>query len=174
MKKIIVIGSPGAGKSTFSRKLCKVCDIPIFYLDMIWHKPDKTTVSREEFDGRLSEILKRDNWIIDGNYSRTLETRLKECDTVFLFDIPLSECLSGVESRIGKSRPDMPWIEEEFDVQFRQYICDFPQSTLPKIYELLKNHANNKSITVFRTRSDADNFVKELEKAYNSDNSAKK
>ena len=88
MLKTIVIGSPGAGKSTFARKLRDVTGLPLYYLDMLWHKPDQTTISREMFDAQLNEILKKDRWIIDGNYQRTLEMRLKACDTVFLLDFP--------------------------------------------------------------------------------------
>lgn len=74
--KAIVIGSPGAGKSTFSRKLRDMTGLPLYHLDMIWHRPNQTTVSKQEFDERLREILEKDCWIIDGNYSRTLELRL--------------------------------------------------------------------------------------------------
>ena len=50
MKKIIVIGCPGAGKTTFAQKLCDKTRLPLFYLDAIWHKPDRTHIPREEFD----------------------------------------------------------------------------------------------------------------------------
>ena len=103
MLKAIIIGSPGAGKSTFARKLRDITNLPLYYLDMLWHKPDGTNISREEFDLQLGEILKKRRWIIDGNYRRTLETRLKECHTVFLLDFPLEVCLLGAKSRIGKS-----------------------------------------------------------------------
>ena len=109
MKKAIVIGCPGAGKSTFARKLHEKTKLPLFYLDMIYHKPDKTHISREEFDRRLSEIFALDEWIIDGQYARTLERRIVECDTVFFLDYPTSVCLDGAKSRIGKERPEMPW-----------------------------------------------------------------
>lgn len=92
MSKIIVIGSPGAGKSTFARKMRDITNIPLYYLDMLWHKPDQTNIPTEEFDTHLREILQTDRWIIDGNYQRTLETRLKECNTVFLLDFPLHPC----------------------------------------------------------------------------------
>ena len=68
MKKVIVIGSPGAGKSTFSRKLRDKTGLPLFYLDMIWHKPDKTNITREEFREKLEEIMENDMWIMDGKY----------------------------------------------------------------------------------------------------------
>ena len=73
MKKVMVIGCPGAGKSTFARKLQELTGLPLYYLDMIWHKPDRTNISREEFDRRIREIVSQDAWIIDGNYNRTLE-----------------------------------------------------------------------------------------------------
>ena len=87
MKKILVIGCPGSGKSTFSRRLRDRTWLPLYPLDLLWHRPDKTTVSEAEFDAALAEILRKDRWIIDGNFSRTLERRLEECDTVFLFDL---------------------------------------------------------------------------------------
>ena len=115
MKRVLVIGSPGAGKSTFARNLRDKTGLPLYHLDNIWHKPDRTTISREEFDERLAAILAKDSWIIDGNYSRTLELRLQYCDTVFLLDYPLEVCLAGVSDRIGKKRDDIPWTEHEFE-----------------------------------------------------------
>ncbi len=88
MNKVIVIGCPGSGKTTFAEKLNQSTGLPLYYLDAIWHLPDKTHISREEFDKRITEIFSLPRWIIDGNYKRTIEVRLKECDTVFLFDLP--------------------------------------------------------------------------------------
>ena len=82
MKKVIVIGCPGSGKTTFAEKLSMVTSLPLYYLDAIWHKPDRTHIPREEFDTRMRENFAEDEWIIDGNYSRTIEMRLRECDTV--------------------------------------------------------------------------------------------
>ena len=89
MKRVIVIGCPGSGKTTFAEKLNKITGLPLYYLDAVWHKPDKTHISRDEFDQRIREIFATDEWIIDGNYGRTVEMRLKECDTVILFDLQL-------------------------------------------------------------------------------------
>lgn len=162
-KKVIVIGSPGSGKSTFSRGLRDATGLPLHYLDMIWHKPDKTNVTREEFDGALDSIVSGDRWIIDGNYQRTLETRLKKCDAVFLFDLPLDVCFSGAKSRIGTKRDDMPWVEDEFDGEFRQWIIDFPKTKLPAIYELLDKYRGGKSIRIFKSREEADAYLKSLD-----------
>ena len=159
MKRIMVIGSPGAGKSTFSRKLRDKTGLPLHYLDMIWHLPDRTNITREEFDEKLAEILKTDSWIIDGNYDRTIEMRLKYCDTVFLLDYPLDVCLEGVKVRVGVQREEIPWVEEEVDEGFRQWIIDFPKTKLPRIYKLLEQYAEGKEIHVFRSRDDADRYL---------------
>ena len=161
MQKIMVRGCPGAGKSTFSRALQGKIGLPLFHLDMLFWNCDKTNVSRKEFDQKLSDILKQDKWIIDGNYGRTLEMRLKECDTVFLLDFPVSVCLSGVELRIGKPREDMPWIEQEFDVDFKEWIINFPKKELPHVYELLKKY-KDKNVIIFKSHNEIDEFLEKL------------
>lgn len=161
MQKIIVIGSPGAGKSTFARKLRDKTGLPLHYLDTIWHRPDKTNTTRDEFDSKLADILKTDEWIIDGNYGRTLEMRLKACDTVFLLDYLLDVCLAGAKERVGQKREEMPWIEEELDEEFQQWIKDFPNTQLPKIYQLLEQYKDGKLIYILHSRADADAFLKE-------------
>ena len=162
MKRAVVIGCSGSGKSVFSRKLRDVTGLTLYYLDMIWHKPDGTNISREEFDEKLRSIISRDSWIIDGNYQRTLETRIKACDTVFLFDLPTETCIEGALSRIGKKREDMPWFENELDPQFRQWIESFRENQLPEIYKLLEKYKNGRQIVIFRTREQADKFIEKL------------
>lgn len=146
----------------FSRKLRDATGLSLYYLDMIWHKPDGTNISREEFDKQLDSIISRDSWIIDGNYQRTLETRIKACDTVFLFDLPTEICIEGALSRIGKKREDMPWFENELDPEFRQWIESFRANQLPEVYRLLEKYKNNREIVVFRTREQADKFIEKL------------
>ena len=162
MKKIIIIGCPGSGKSYLARRLRDSLNLPLYYLDQIWHKPDKTNIETEEFDRRLHDILKQDKWIIDGNYARTLEVRLKACDTVFLLDLPLPVCLRSAASRIGQVREDLPWTEDCFDEEFRQFIIDFPRDTLPEIYRLLDRYKKEKKIHIFREREDVNIYINTL------------
>ena len=162
MKKIIVIGCPGAGKTTFSEKLSRATGIPLFHLDAVWHKADRTHITRDEFDERLARIMSREEWIIDGDYSRTLEARMAECDTVFLFDLPVEVCLEGATARLGKKRVDMPWIDTELDPRLHAEIESFRESKLPTAYSLIEKYRNGKSITVFYSRSDADKYLSEL------------
>ena len=159
LKRIIVIGSPGSGKSTFARKLRDRTGLPLYYLDMIFHRPDRTTVSREEFDDKLAKILDKEQWIIDGNYKRTLPIRFEKCMDVFLFDLPAELCLEGAGARIGQPREDLPWIENEFDPEFRQYILDFQKDQMPKIRGLIERYRACRNIVVFRSREEADSWI---------------
>lgn len=161
MKKVIVIGCPGAGKSTFSRLLSEKTGLPLYHLDLIWHKPDRTTVSREEFDRRLCELVSGDRWIIDGNYGRTLEIRMKECDTVFLFDLPTESCLEGAMARIGKKREDMPWTEETLDPEFKEWIENFARDEMPHVYSMLESY-ENKNIIIFKSHKESDKYIAEM------------
>lgn len=159
MKKVIVIGCPGSGKTTFAVKLNEITHLPLYHLDAIWHRPDKTHIPRDEYDERVALIFKSPEWIIDGNYSRTIETRLEECDTAFLFDLPVEVCVRGAIERIGKKRYDLPWLETEVDSEFIKSIEEFPEKTLPKIYELIEKYKYLKQIIIFKSRDEADAYL---------------
>ena len=162
MKRAIVIGCPGSGKTTFAVRLNEITGLPLYHLDAIWHKPDKTHIPREEFDQRIAEIFATDSWIIDGNYSRTIEARIIESDTIFLFDLPTEACLQGAIDRIGKGRYDLPWIETELDTEFEASIKAFATDSLPRIYELIEKHKNGKQILIFKNRRAADDFLSKV------------
>ena len=134
-------------------------NIPVYHLDTIYHKEDGSQISREEFDNKLREIFKTEKWILDGNYQRTLEMRLKECDTVFLLDYDTEVCISGANERVGIKRDDMTWVENELDKEFEEKILHFSKEKLPKIYELLKKY-NNKNIIIFKTRESSEKYLK--------------
>ena len=163
MKKVIIIGCPGSGKSTFARELAKKTGIPLYHLDMLYWNADKTTVGREAFRARLAEVMAGDEWIIDGNYISTMQWRMECCDTVFFLDMPLEVCLAGIEARKGKKRPDMPWVETEEDKEFVDFVRSFITDSRPKIVELLEN-INGKAVVQFKNRDDIVSYLKKMQK----------
>ncbi len=160
MKKVIIIGCPGAGKSTFARKLAAKTGLPLHYLDMIYHLPDRTVLHAPQFDKKLQELMAADEWILDGNYQRTMPARMKEADTVFFFDLPVEVCLEGAISRLGHERIDMPWHDDELAEDFRLWITNFPNFQLPLINRLLSEFTG--TVYRFTDRAQADAFIADL------------
>ena len=158
MKKVIVIGCPGSGKSTVSRALHNKTGIPLYHLDMMYWNADKTTVEKSVFLERLSAVLEKDKWIIDGNYGSTMELRMAVCDTVIFLDYPLDVCLDGIKERRGKPRSDMPWIETEEDEEFIEFIRNYNEQQNPEVLELLEKYGD-KNIVIFKSREEADAFI---------------
>ena len=158
MQRIIVIGCPGSGKSVLSRALHNKTGIPLYHLDMMYWNADKTTVEKSVFLERLSAVLEKDAWIIDGNYGSTMELRMAACDTVIFLDHPLDVCLDGIKERRGKPRSDMPWIETEEDAEFIEFIKNYKEQQKPKVLELLEKYSD-KNIIIFKSREQADAFL---------------
>lgn len=158
MKKVIVIGCPGSGKSTLSRELHHKTGIPLYHLDRMYWNADQTTVPQSVFLERLSAVLEQDEWIIDGNYVSTMELRMAACETVIFLDYPLDVCLDGIQKRRGKSRSDMPWVEIEEDVEFIEFIKSYNMRQRPKVLELLEKY-DDKNRIVFKSREEAHTFL---------------
>ena len=158
MQRIVVIGCPGSGKSTLSRELHNKTGIPLYHLDMMYWNADKTTVERRVFLERLSRVLQKGEWIIDGNYSTTMELRIAACDTVIFLDYPTDLCLAGIRERRGKLRSDMPWIETEDDAEFIEFIKSYDEKQKPRVLDLFEKYSE-KNIIILKSREMADEFL---------------
>ena len=161
-KRVAVIGCPGGGKSTFSRALRDRVDLPLYHLDAIYWREDRTHLSREEFYPLMREIIAREEWIIDGNYQSTLEWRISACDLLIFLDYPAEVCLEGVRARRGQKRSDMPWVEEGDDEEFLAFIRAFETESRPRILELIEKYPD-KAVVTFCSREEADGFLAGLE-----------
>lgn len=98
-KKIAVIGCSGSGKTTFSKKLASITGLPLYHLDLIYWKSDATHLQRPEFKQKQEEVVSSDEWIIDGNFKRTLEIRIKNAELIYFLDLPVDDCINGVITR---------------------------------------------------------------------------
>ena len=169
MQKISVIGNAGSGKTTFSKALSKKLNLPLVHLDKIFWCGKWKHISRENFDEILENELQKESWIIDGNFNRTLPRRLKECDTVFYFDLPTITCLWGSTLRVlknyGYTRDDMGgYCPEKFDKhKWELYvsIVKFNKNHRKNYYEMLLKE-NEKNVIIFKSRKEVNKFLKEL------------
>ncbi len=127
MERVLVMGGPGAGKSTAAVRVATALGVPLYHLDMLFWQPGWREPRREEFEGRLARVLAEPAWVVDGNYSWTLPQRLAAADAVLWLDFPTSTCLRGVLARWvrfrGRQRPDMaPQCPEKVDRAFLWYV----------------------------------------------------
>ena len=156
--RVIILGCPGSGKSTFARSLHARTGLPLFHLDNIWWKADKTHISRDEFDDKLDELVSLDSWIIDGDYSRTYEKRIAACDTIFFLDYQEDVCMDGITGRVGQKRPDIPWIENELDPELVEQVRNYGKDNIVVLKELFAKYPE-KTLITFKTRDETDIWI---------------
>ncbi|MBQ6559837.1 MAG: AAA family ATPase [Erysipelotrichaceae bacterium] len=159
--RIIILGCPGSGKSTLARELQKRTGLPLFHLDNLWWKEDRTHISRDEFDQKLETILQKEEWIIDGDYSRTYEPRFLCCDTVIFLDYSEEECMKGIIDRVGKDRSDIPWTEQQLDPELVEQVRKYRNENRPVIYHLIEKYPDKK-VLIFKNRTEADAWISVL------------
>lgn len=165
MRRVIVIGCAGSGKSTFSRRLGEVTGLKVHHLDAYYWSPGWEAADPESFDRIVTDLTAADNWIIDGNYSRTLDMRLKRSDTVILFDFPRYLCLYRVVKRRlqyhGRSRADMgEGCKEKIDLAFLKWIWHFRKLNRPKLLNRLEQVRHSQDVVVFRSPRDVRAYLK--------------
>lgn len=159
-KKILILGCPGSGKSTFAKRLHASTGLPLIHLDKVWWKEDRTHISREEFDRRLESLMQEDAWILDGNYNRTNELRIQACDTVFFLDFPEDVCMQGIVNRVGQRRSDIPFVEEQLDPELVKLVQNYKTDNRPRVYSLLKKYPEKNAI-IFKSREQLDRWASE-------------
>ena len=157
-KRILVVGSGGAGKSTFSRALAARTGLPLIHLDAHYWRPGWIPTPNAEWDERVRELCNADSWIMDGNYSRTLASRIERCDAIVFFDIPRLVCLSGIVKRWfahrSAPRPELPeGCPDKLDPAFVFWVWNYPRRSRPRIEAALR--AADPGVQVFTVTSRA-------------------
>lgn len=167
MERILIIGCGGAGKSTLARQLGEKLNLPVVHLDQIWWAPGNWQhLEREEFDGLVLAEMEKPQWILDGNFNRTLPMRLEKCDAVIYLDISRVTCLLSWVKRVitnwGKARPDMAeGCAERFDPEFVSWIWNFNKNNRERYYRML-GEAENIETIVLKNRHMVKRFLNTL------------
>jgi adenylate kinase family enzyme len=93
MRRVNVIGTSCAGKSTFAGRLARALDVPHVELDHLHWEPGWVEVSTEAFLKRVSLATEGEGWVVDGNYSVARDVFWSRVDTVVWLDYSFSRVL---------------------------------------------------------------------------------
>jgi adenylate kinase family enzyme len=165
MKKVLVIGPGGAGKSTLSNRLGELLSIDVLHLDKHYWHPGWVETPKPEWRKAVEGLVKHDEWIMDGNYSGTFDIRFEACDTVIFLDMPRGVCLwrvlkRGIKYR-DRSRPDMAdGCPERLNWKFLVWIWNYPNGTRRKVVKMLESAPGDKSVIWLRSRREVEEFLK--------------
>ncbi len=171
IKKILIIGSGGAGKSTLAAELGGILGLAVIHLDAHFWNPGWVPTARPQWIETVEKLKSRDAWIMDGHYGSTLEMRLEAADAVIFLDFPKLICVwRAIKRRFqssGGSRPDMgPGCSERFlDGEFLKFlllIWGFPRAESPSVVRELRGCSDTKRIIVLRGPKDVRRFIDEV------------
>lgn len=166
MKRVVAIGSGGAGKSIFSRQLGEKLDIPVVHLDQIYWRPNWEKTPDDEWAEIVRREIDRDAWIVDGNFGGTREMRIRAADTVIFLDMPRWLCMYRILMRTilyhRDTRPDMAeGCEESFDLEFILWVWNYPNSGRRRLVTELENFAD-KNVIVLRSTREIESLLQAL------------
>lgn len=166
-RRILLIGCPGAGKSTLAAALGQTLQLNVIHLDRLFWLPGWKESAPADFDEKLEEALAQPEWIIDGNYIRTLPIRLTKADMVVWFDFPRLLCLRrALWRRIrfhGRTRPDLtPGCPERIDLEFLGFIWSFQKKVRPRITAALEAYDGKVQVVRLTSPRDAASFLSSM------------
>lgn len=167
MRRVLVIGSGGAGKSTFAARLAEHTGLPLIHLDRLYWRPGWTEPPPEQWAETVEQLVQGERWIMDGNYGGTLDQRLAACDTVVFLDLPRTVCLARVLRRRirfrGRARPDMtPGCPERLSWEFISWIWTYPARRRPKILKRLSDLRAEQRAVILRSERAVEEFFRSL------------
>lgn len=169
MNRVMIIGSAGSGKSTLTQKLSNILALPVIHLDKYYWKPNWIPTPNEEWDQVVNEFTMKEQWIMDGNYSRTIDLRISRADLIIYLDMPRWLCLYRILKRRvkyhKKTRPDMnEECPEKIDLEFIRWVWKYRGRSRLKTLEKLEQVKNQKEIIIVTNRKQVDEIIYRLER----------
>lgn len=167
-KRILIIGSAGSGKTVISSYLSKKLDIEVTHLDKIYWLPNWEKQPVDYCDEITKKIVLQDEWILDGNYIQTLETRLEKADLVIFLRVNRFICIHSLFKRkkLAKkniiNRDDLATgCVDKLDFSFLRWAFSFNSSYGPKLLDVIKKYPHV-DVRVFNKREEAIKFIENM------------
>lgn len=173
MRRVLVIGAGGSGKSRLATRLGETTGLPVIHLDALYWRPGWVATPETEWQQKIAELASTDRWIMDGNYGGTLELRLASCDTVVFLDLPRRITIPRVILRWlrhrGSTRPEMaPDCPERLTWEFLVWIWSYPRRRRPQVLRKLSALSPDQSVRVLRSRRDVTEFLAGVQETWKS------
>ncbi len=167
MKRIVLIGPGGAGKSTLARQIGDKTSLPVIHLDAHYWRAGWVEPPKDEWAARVGALVAREAWVMDGNYGGTMEVRLAAADTIIFLDLPRWLCLARVVRRQiryrRRTRPDMaPGCPERLTLVFLKYIWNYRRDRRPGILGRMREHAEGRRLVHLQTPAQVRRFLETL------------
>lgn len=170
MRRVSIIGSGGAGKSTLASQLGNILGLPVIYLDREHWKSGWQETPKNEWRRRVEEIVAGETWITDGNYGATMEIRLAASDTIIYLDYPRRVCIYRAIKRWvryrNQTRPDMAeGCTEKFNLEFLEWLWQFPTRSRPRIERLLTELRPETTLVRLTSPAETERYLEQIRKA---------
>ncbi|MBL8771444.1 MAG: hypothetical protein JNK30_08690 [Phenylobacterium sp.] len=164
MRRILVIGNSGGGKSTLARRLGAKLGLPVIHLDVLFWKPGWVESDDAEFEARIAAYQQEDAWIADGNFGGSWRLRMPAADTIVWIDQPVWLCLVRAIRRVFQyrdgSRPDMAeGCREKIDLKFYGFILTYNRKVRPRLERALADHGAHARLVRLRSDREIEAFL---------------
>jgi adenylate kinase family enzyme len=156
MRRVVVLGRGGAGKSVLARRLSELTGLPVVELDALFWQPGLVAEDPERWAARQRELVQRDTWIIDGDlgpYDSALEDRLRAADTVIVLDFAFVRCAWRTVRR-GRERGD-----------YWRWVWAYRRRSLPALMGAVTSAAPGAEVHVLRGPRGVRRFVERLRRS---------
>jgi adenylate kinase family enzyme len=168
MKRVLVIGAGGAGKSTFSQGLGTALGLEVLHLDKHYWNAGWIEPPKDVWLATVDALLAKEAWVMDGNYSGTLARRIEACDTLIFLDLPRLQCAWRILKRVlmygGRgTRPDMAdGCPERMNLDFLAWVWNYHRRSRPKVLALMQQCREAKRVIHLRSQREVDSFLRTL------------
>jgi adenylate kinase family enzyme len=163
MRRVVVIGSGGSGKSTFSKDLGRLTGLPVIHLDREYWRAGWKETPKDEWTVKVESLIAAERWILDGNFGGTRELRMNAADTIIFLDLPTRVCLYRILKRTikyhGRSRPDMTeGCNERFDLEFIGWVWNYKRRSRKRLLDELER-LEGKHVIILRDQQQVADFL---------------